>query len=157
MPYGAAAPRSLSPSPIHGDRGTRHHDRDRRADGPTGAGKTTLTALACRLYDPTLGSIELDGTDLRELAFLQDPDLAVLDEATAHLDTRTEEAVRRALTYRLAGRTRIVVGHRLGTIVHADQILVLDAGRIVERGTHAELLASGSLCPALFRRGLPGR
>jgi ABC-type multidrug transport system fused ATPase/permease subunit len=68
------------------------------------------------------------------------PSVVVLDEATASLDTATEQAVQRALEAALAGRTSIVIAHRLSTIRRADQILVLDHGRIVERGTHAELL-----------------
>lgn len=194
--------------------------------GPTGAGKTTLTLLAARLYDPTTGSIRLNGVDVRELAlddvhaavgmvtqdayvlheslaanlriaqpdatdrelleacevahlgdlvsrlpdgfdtvlgdrgyrlsggerarvalarvFLKRADIVVLDEATAHLDTQTERAIQAAIHETLADRILLVVAHRLSTIRHADQILVLDHGKIVERGTHTELLAAGS-------------
>jgi ATP-binding cassette, subfamily B, bacterial len=71
------------------------------------------------------------------------PRVVVLDEATAHLDSTSEAAVQEALTEALAGRTAIVIAHRLSTIRSADQILVLEEGRVVERGTHAELLARG--------------
>jgi len=72
---------------------------------------------------------------------LASPRVVVLDEATAHLDSTSEAAVQEALTEALAGRTAIVIAHRLSTIRAADQILVLEEGRVVERGTHAELLA----------------
>ena len=67
----------------------------------------------------------------------------ILDEATAHLDSQSEAAVQEALVAALAGRTAIVIAHRLSTIRAADEILVVDDGRIVERGTHGELLAAG--------------
>lgn len=76
---------------------------------------------------------------------LKEPSLLVLDEATAHLDSESEVAVQRALEHALVGRTAIVIAHRLSTVRAADQILVVDDGRIVERGTHAELLAAGGL------------
>ena len=86
----------------------------------------------------------LSGGEKQRLALarmmLGTPSVVVLDEATASLDTATEQAVQRALEAALAGRTSIVIAHRLSTIRRADQILVLDHGRIVERGTHAELL-----------------
>lgn len=184
--------------------------------GPSGAGKTTITLLAGRFYDPDSGAVLLDGIDLRDLSladihraigmvtqdayllndtlaanlrlaaadasdtelhaacdtaclgdlvyrlphgldtlmgdrgyrlsggerqrlalarvFLADPDIVILDEATAHLDIETERAVQRALTGAFGGRTLVVVAHRLSTIERADQILVVDDGRIVERG-----------------------
>jgi ATP-binding cassette subfamily C protein len=77
--------------------------------------------------------------------------LVVLDEATASLDSESEAAVQQALTEALSGRTSIVIAHRLSTVVNADQILVLDQGRIVERGRHGELLAAGGLYAELFR------
>lgn len=85
---------------------------------------------------------------------LKAPDIVILDEATAHLDSHSEAALQRALERALAGRTSIVVAHRLSTILKADQILVVDAGRIVERGTHAQLLAQGGVYAGLFERQL---
>ncbi len=81
---------------------------------------------------------------------LKGPRLVVLDEATAHLDSESEVAVQRALDTALEGRTSLVIAHRLSTVRHADVILVLDRGRIVERGTHAELLAAGGLYSDLY-------
>lgn len=201
--------------------------------GPSGAGKTTITNLLARLYDPTSGRVLLQGMDLREVTLdsitasvgvvtqdshlfhdtiranllyahadateahmiealraaqilplieslphgldtvvgdrgyrlsggekqriaiarllLKGPGLLVLDEATAHLDSESELAVQRALDTALAGRTAIVIAHRLSTIRRADQILVVDAGRIVERGRHRDLLAQGGLYADLYR------
>ena len=74
---------------------------------------------------------------------LKGPGIVILDEATAHLDSESEAAVQHALDAALAGRTSLVIAHRLSTIRSADQILVVDGGRIVESGTHEELLALG--------------
>lgn len=195
--------------------------------GPSGAGKTTLTSLVSRLYDPTEGRVLVGGTDLRDATLgsvrdrigvvtqeahlfhdtiranllyarpdatddeiqaaleaaqiaalidqlpegldtvvgdrghrlsggekqrlaiarllLKAPDVVVLDEATAHLDSESEVAVQRALDAALEGRTSLVIAHRLSTIRQADVIVVVDQGRIVETGRHAELLARGGL------------
>ena len=200
--------------------------------GPSGAGKTTLTYLIPRLYDPTLGRILLDGRDLRDLGLdslarqigmvtqenylfhdtirtnmiyaktdatqaeiesaaraanihefimglperydtivgergyrlsggekqrialarviLKNPRILVLDEATSSLDSESEALIQEALRRVMAGRTSIVIAHRLSTILAADTILVLDRGQIVERGTHAELLALNGLYAQLY-------
>lgn len=201
--------------------------------GPSGAGKTTITALVARLYDATEGEVDVAGVDVRDLEgdslrsavgyvtqeshlfhetirenllyanpdateeqvwaamtdaqiadlvrslpegldtvvgdrghrlsggekqrlalarlLLKGPRVIVLDEATAHLDSESEAAVQRALDNALAGRTALVIAHRLSTIRQADQILVVSDGRIVERGTHTELLAAGGLYTDLYR------
>ena len=200
--------------------------------GPSGAGKTTITALAARLYDPNQGVVRIGGHDLRDVTLeslhdvvgvvtqdahlfhdtiranltyarpaatelelieaceaaqiwdliaslpdgldtvvgdrgyrlsggekqrvalarllLKAPSVVVLDEATAHLDSESEVAVQRALKTALTGRTSLVIAHRLSTIREADQILVVNAGQIVERGTHTELLAAGGLYADLY-------
>jgi len=200
--------------------------------GPSGAGKTTITALAARLYDPNDGTVRIGGCDLRDVTqeslhdvvgvvtqdahlfhdtiranlayarpaatelelieaceaaqiwdlisslpdgldtvvgdrgyrlsggekqrvaiarlLLKAPSVVVLDEATAHLDSESEVAVQRALKTALAGRTSLVIAHRLSTIREADQILVVDGGRIIQRGTHEELLAAGGLYADLY-------
>jgi ATP-binding cassette subfamily B protein len=82
---------------------------------------------------------------------LKQPSLVILDEATAHLDSESEAAVQKALLVALAGRTALVIAHRLSTVREADQILVLDDGRIVERGRHSELVAAGGLYAELYR------
>jgi ATP-binding cassette subfamily B protein len=201
--------------------------------GPSGAGKTTTTALLTRLYDVTDGSIRIGGTDVRDTTLtalrqavgvvtqdshmfhdtiranllyarpeatedqlmeactsaqirslidqlpegldtvvgdrghrlsggekqrialarllLKGPRVVVLDEATAHLDSESEAAVQRALDHALEGRTSVVIAHRLSTVRRADQILVIDGGRVVERGTHEVLLAHGGTYAELYR------
>ncbi|HET8658433.1 MAG TPA: ABC transporter ATP-binding protein [Micromonosporaceae bacterium] len=201
--------------------------------GPSGAGKTTITQLVPRLYDPASGAVRIGGEDIRDLTLqsvsdtvgvvtqdahlfhdtiranllyarpdaterdlveacdsariwevisllpdgldtvvgdrgyrlsggekqrvalarllLKSPPVVVLDEATAHLDSESEAAIQRALVTALTGRTSLVIAHRLSTVREADQILVLDGGRIRERGTHDGLLAAGGLYADLYR------
>jgi len=202
--------------------------------GPSGAGKTTISYLATRLYDPSRGRVTFDGVDLRQLALedlshwiakvtqettlfhatiaenlryarpaatteeleracrlaqvfdvvaalpqgfetvvgergyklsggerqrlalarvvLRDPRLLILDEATSSLDSRSEALIREALEAVLAGRSSLVIAHRLSTVLRADRILVMDGGRIVESGTHAELLARSGLYTKLYEQ-----
>jgi ABC-type multidrug transport system fused ATPase/permease subunit len=82
---------------------------------------------------------------------LAHPRVVILDEATAHLDSTSEAAVQAALAEALTGRTAFVIAHRLSTILAADQILVVEDGRIVQRGTHADLLAQGGRYEELYR------
>jgi ATP-binding cassette subfamily B protein len=201
--------------------------------GPSGAGKTTITHLVPRLYDPVRGAVRIGGRDVRDLTLeslrsavgvvpqdahlfhdtiranllyarpsatenelaeacraariwelisslpdgldtiagdrgyrfsggekqrlalarllLKAPSVVVLDEATAHLDSESEVAIQRALKTALAGRTSLVIAHRLSTVRAADQILVIDGGQIAERGTHDELLAAGGVYAGLYR------
>lgn len=97
----------------------------------------------------------LSGGEKQRLAIarllLKGPSVVVLDEATAHLDSESEAAVQRALDTALEGRTSLVIAHRLSTVRDADQILVVDGGRIVERGDHRSLLARGGLYADLYR------
>jgi subfamily B ATP-binding cassette protein MsbA len=84
-------------------------------------------------------------------AIVKDAPILILDEATAALDNESERLVQDALTDLIADRTTLVIAHRLSTIEHADQVLVLDGGRLVEQGRHAELLAKGGLYAHLHR------
>jgi ATP-binding cassette subfamily B protein len=82
---------------------------------------------------------------------LKAPPIVVLDEATAHLDSESEVAVQQALDMAMQGRTSVVIAHRLSTVRNADLIIVVDGGRVVQRGRHDELLAEGGLYAELYR------
>ena len=82
---------------------------------------------------------------------LKDPSILILDEATSHLDARSEALVQEALERIMADRTSLVIAHRLSTVVNADRILVIDGGRLIETGTHEQLLAAEGLYTHLFR------
>ena len=86
-------------------------------------------------------------------ALLADPRILILDEATSSVDTQTERLIQEALAHLLKGRTSFVIAHRLSTVVNADRIVVIQDGRIVEQGTHSELLASGGVYYQLYRTG----
>jgi ATP-binding cassette subfamily B protein len=107
-------------------------------------------------YDTVVGDrgYRLSGGEKQRLAIarmlLKDPCVVILDEATSHLDSENEAAIQEALETALEGRTAVVIAHRLSTITNADQILVVDAGRVVERGRHEELLAAGGLYADLY-------
>jgi ATP-binding cassette subfamily B protein len=107
-------------------------------------------------YDTLVGErgYRLSGGEKQRLSIarvvLKDPRILILDEATSHLDSQSEALIQAALEPLLRGRTSLVIAHRLSTILAADVILVMDEGRLVEQGTHAELLASGGLYTNLY-------
>jgi ATP-binding cassette, subfamily B, heavy metal transporter len=109
-------------------------------------------------YESMVGErgLKLSGGEKQRVAIartlLKDPPILILDEATSALDSRTEEAIQTTLNDVARNRTTIVIAHRLSTVVGADQIVVLDAGRVAERGTHAELLGKGGLYAELWAR-----
>ena len=108
-------------------------------------------------YDTVVGErgYRLSGGEKQRLAIarmlLKDPAVVVLDEATSHLDAENEALIQQALDQALAGRTAVVIAHRLSTVTSADDIVVLDGGQVVERGRHAELLERGGLYADLYR------
>jgi len=113
-------------------------------------------------YDAVVGErgVKLSGGQRQRIAIaraiLKDPRLLILDEATSALDNHSEALVQEALERLMAGRTTIVIAHRLTTVERADKIVVLDRGRVVEEGTHADLLARGGLYQRLYTRDLAG-
>jgi ATP-binding cassette subfamily B protein len=118
--------------------------------------RAQIADLVHRLPDgvDTVVGDRLSGGERQRLAIarllLKAPPVVILDEATAHLDSESEAAVQRALAEALEGRTALVIAHRLSTIREADAIVVLDEGRVVQQGTHAELLAAGGLYAELY-------
>jgi ATP-binding cassette subfamily B protein len=109
-------------------------------------------------YESMVGErgLKLSGGEKQRVAIartlLKDPPILVLDEATSALDSRTEEEIQNTLDRVAKSRTTIMIAHRLSTIVNADQIIVLDSGRVAERGTHEELLEKGGLYAELWQR-----
>ncbi len=115
-----------------------------------------FVAALPRGYDTVVGErgYRLSGGEKQRIAIaravLKDPRILILDEATSHLDARSEALVQEALEQLMEGRTSLVIAHRLSTILAADKILVLDGGKVVEQGTHAELVAAGGLYARLY-------
>ena len=109
-------------------------------------------------YETTVGErgLKLSGGEKQRVAIarviLKAPEILIFDEATSALDTKTEREIQASLAEVAAGRTTLIIAHRLSTIVEADQILVLDQGRIVERGHHRELIARGGIYAAMWQR-----
>jgi ATP-binding cassette subfamily B protein len=123
-----------------------------------GAAIHDFIASTPRGYETRVGErgLKLSGGEKQRVAIartlLKNPPILVLDEATSALDSRTEAAIQETIRTIERGRTSIVIAHRLSTVVDADQIVVLDAGRVAERGTHFELLRSGGLYAEMWTR-----
>jgi ATP-binding cassette subfamily B protein len=123
-----------------------------------GAAIDRFIAALPNKYESMVGErgLKLSGGEKQRVAIartlLKDPPVLVLDEATSALDSRTEEAIQQTLDRVARSRTTIMIAHRLSTIVNADQIIVLDEGRVAERGTHDELLELGGLYADLWQR-----
>ena len=131
---------------------------DQIAGAARGAAIDQMIASLPKGYDTRVGErgLKLSGGEKQRVAIartlLKDPPLLILDEATSALDSRTEAAIQQTLSDLARRRTTIIVAHRLSTIVDADEIIVLDQGRIAERGPHGALLAQGGLYAAMWAR-----
>ncbi len=132
------------------------HRRPGRGRGHRGRGATSSSAASPQGYDTLVGErgVTLSGGQRQRLALaraiLRDPALLVLDEATSAVDNETEAAIQRSLARVTAGRSALMVAHRLSTVRDADRIWVLDAGRVVESGSHDELVAAGGAYAAMW-------
>jgi ATP-binding cassette subfamily B protein len=139
----------------YGREGATDEDVEQAAQG---AAIDHFIAALPQGYESMVGErgLKLSGGEKQRVAIartlLKDPPILILDEATSALDSRTEEAIQSTLNDVARNRTTIVIAHRLSTVVGANQIVVLDAGRVAERGTHAELLAKGGLYAELWAR-----
>jgi ABC-type multidrug transport system fused ATPase/permease subunit len=120
-----------------------------------------LDSLVCDMpegYDTQIGEagLKLSSGQRQRVAIaravLKDPAILVLDEATSSLDSESERMIQRALRRTMKGRTSLVIAHRLSTIVHADLIVVMEQGRVVEQGTHWQLLSAGGAYRDLYER-----
>jgi ATP-binding cassette subfamily B protein/subfamily B ATP-binding cassette protein MsbA len=126
--------------------GRRHATDDEVIDAAKRANAHEFIAVLPNGYESIIGErgVKLSGGQRQRLAIaralLADPQILILDEATSNLDTESEQLIQASVTELLRGRTSLVIAHRLSTITHADLIVVMEAGRIVERGTHAELM-----------------
>ena len=111
-------------------------------------------------YDSVVGErgVKLSGGQRQRIAIaravLADPEILILDEATSSLDAESESLVQEALRRLMAGRTTVVVAHRLSTVIDADRLVVIDGGRIVERGAHHDLISSDGLYARLYAKQL---
>jgi ATP-binding cassette subfamily B protein len=111
-------------------------------------------------YDTVIGErgVSLSGGQKQRLAiaraFLLNPRFLILDDATASVDSKTEHAIQKAIVELSAGRTSFIIAHRFSTVQHADKILVLREGRLVEQGTHAELIRHGGFYSEIFEQQL---
>jgi len=139
----------------YGRGGARQDEIEKAARG---AAIDRFIAALPESYDSMVGErgLKLSGGEKQRVAIartlLKDPPILVLDEATSALDSRTEEEIQNTLDRVAKSRTTIMIAHRLSTIVNADQIIVLDSGRVAERGTHEELLEKGGLYAELWQR-----